>query len=197
MVIKYPGRHVRKTVALVIMILFVSSFSPAQEVKTITNVDQAINLAYANNSSIIEAKLDKLKADEKVSEVYSDNLLPTVTLASRFQRAIRKQVFDIFGERFEVGSDNTFSNLIDLRESLPVLGTPVFTAIRIADYYSKSQEQNITSTEIDVRKKVKDAYYSVLLAKSIVEVNRLTQKNSEDNFNVVEKRYRIRNCDGI
>jgi outer membrane protein TolC len=182
--------NIKLSVAL-LLTLIISGYATAQQVKTITSVDQAINIAYDNNSSIINAKLEKLKADQIVSEVYSDNLIPSVTLNSRFQRAIRKQVFDIFGQKFEVGSDNSFTNLIDVRESLPVLGTPVFTAIRIADFYSKSQQQNITATEFDVKKRVKSAYYSVLLAKSVVEVNKLTQKNSEDNFVVVEKRYKI------
>ncbi|MEZ4823310.1 MAG: TolC family protein [Ignavibacteria bacterium] len=158
------------------MLITASSQIRAQQVKTINNVEQAINLAYKNNSSIISAKLEKLQAQERGSEVYSDNLLPSINLNSRFQRAIRKQVLNIGDQQFEVGSDISFSNLIDVRESLPILGTPVFAAIRIADYYEQTQEQNITKTEIDVKKKVKDAYYSSLLAKSIVDISKLTQK---------------------
>lgn len=177
------------------LIIFITSnlFSDikAQQVKTINNVNEAISIALKSNSGIITAKLDMLKANEKVSEVYSENLLPTITLNSRFQRAIRKQVFDIFGQKYEVGSDNTFTNLIDVTEALPVLGTPVFSAIRIADYYSKTQQQNVTATENDVKKKVKSAYYGVLLSKSIVEVNKLTQQNAEVNYISVEKKYRL------
>ena len=177
------------------LIIFISSnlFSDikAQQLKTINNVNEAISIALKSNSGIITAKLDMLKANEKVSEVYSENLLPTITLNSRFQRAIRKQVFDIFGQKYEVGSDNTFTNLIDVTEALPVLGTPVFSAIRIADYYSKTQQQNVTATENDVKKKVKSAYYGVLLSKSIVDVNKLTQQNAEENYIAVEKKYRL------
>lgn len=173
------------------IILFLTDFKLyAQQKETINSLDEAISLALKNNSSVIGAKLDKLKADQKVSEVYSDNLVPNISLNSRYQRAIRKQVFDIFGQRFEIGSDNSITNTLDVSESLPILGTPVFAAIRIADYYSKVQEQNIFATEIDIKKKVKTSYYSVLLAKAIVEVNKLTQKNSEDNFDAVNSKYR-------
>ncbi len=191
MVIKFRAINFLK----ISLIIFISSnlFSDlkAQQVKTINNVNEAISIALKSNSGIITAKLDMLKANEKVSEVYSENLLPTITLNSRFQRAIRKQVFDIFGQKYEVGSDNTFTNLIDVTEALPVLGTPVFSAIRIADYYSKTQQQNVTATENDVKKKVKSAYYGVLLSKSIVEVNKLTQQNAEVNYISVEKKYRL------
>ncbi len=37
---------------------------------------------------------------------------------------------------------------------------------------------------------VKKNYYTVLLAKSVVEVNRLTLQNAQENFNVVDARYR-------
>lgn len=164
--------------------------SYSQSLTTVTSVDDAIGLAMKNNSDVILAKLEKLKADQKVSEVYSDNLVPNLSLNSRYQRAIRKQVFDIFGEKVEIGSDNSVTNTFDVTESLPILGTPVFSAIRIADYYSKVQQENITAVENDVRKKVKTSYYTVLLAKSVVEVNRLTQENSEDNFEAVEAKYR-------
>lgn len=191
MAIKSPLIKLFQAFFIITALLLLSSFSEAQQVPTINNLNEAISIALKNNSGIITAKLDMLKANEKVSEVYSENLLPTVTLNSRFQRAIRKQVFDIFGQKYEVGSDNSFSNLIDVTESLPILGTPVFSAIRIADYYSKTQQQNVTAAENDVKKNVKSAYYGVLLSKSIVEVNNLTKQNAEENYIAVEKKYRL------
>lgn len=191
MSLKFSVKKIYKLFLILITFLHITTDSEAQQVKTINNLDEAISIALKSNSSIITAKFDMLKAQKKVSEVYSENLLPTITLNSRFQRAIRKQVFDIFGQKFEVGSDNSFSNLIDVTESLPILGTPVFSAIRIADYYEKTQKQNVTSTENDVKKKVKSAYYGVLLTKSIVEVNNLTKQNAEENYIAVEKKYRL------
>lgn len=191
MAVKSPVRKLFQVFLIITVFSILSAAADAQQIKTINNLNEAISIALKSNSGIVTAKLDMLKAKEKVSEVYSENLLPTLTLNSRFQRAIRKQVFDIFGQKYEVGSDNSFTNLIDLTESLPVLGTPVFTAIRIADYYSKTQQQNVTASEIDVKKKVKSAYYGVLLSKSIVEVNNLTMKNAEENYIAVEKKYRL------
>lgn len=174
---------------LVFLNLTVKSLS-AQNVKVISNLNEAISLALENNSAVIEAKLDKLKADEQVSEVYSDNLIPTLTLNSRYSRAFQKQVFDIFGEKFEIGSDNSMVNTIDLTQSIPILGTPVFTGIRIAEYFSKVQEERILSVEADVKNNVKKAYFGVLLTRSVVEVNKLTLKNAEDNYDVVNSRYK-------
>lgn len=191
MVINFPVKKLFKISIILFSLLNLSSKSGAQQVKTINNVEEALSIALKSNSGIVTAKLDLLKTNEKVSEVYSENLVPTITLNTRFQRAIRKQVFDIFGQKYEVGSDNSFSNLIDVTESLPILGTPVFSAIRIADSYSKTQQQNVTATENEVKKNVKTAYYGVLLSKSIVEVNQLTKQNAEENYIAVEKKYRL------
>lgn len=69
-----------------------------------------------------------MQAQEKVSEVYSENLVPALTLNSRYIRTFKSQVFYIEGQRIQIGSDNAISNTIDLEQSLPILGTPVLPA---------------------------------------------------------------------
>ncbi|MBV6479488.1 MAG: Outer membrane protein TolC [Ignavibacteria bacterium] len=178
---------------LIILFFYVFMYSTdaeAQKVKEITGIDEAISLALENNSALKEAKYDKLKADEKVSEVYSENLIPNLTLNSRYSRTFQKQVFDIFGEKYEVGSDNSITNTLDMTLALPVLGTPVMNGIRIAEFYSKYQSENILSVKADIKNNVKKAYYGVLLARAVVEVNKMTLENTKANYDVVNARYR-------
>ncbi|MEZ4690702.1 MAG: hypothetical protein R3A12_11180 [Ignavibacteria bacterium] len=81
------------------------------------------------NSSIISARRQCWKnyRHRKEGSKYTVIICRlSINLNSRFQRAIRKQALNIGDQQFEVGSDNSFSNLIDVRESLPILGTPVF-----------------------------------------------------------------------
>jgi len=91
---------------------------------------------------------------------------------------------------FSVGSDNSISTSIQATESLPILGTPVFSGIRIAEYYSKLQDEIYYQNELIVKSNVKKAYYGVLLAKQVNLLNSQTLQNSEENFNVVDKRYK-------
>jgi len=86
--------------------MFVASFSFAQDVK-ILDLYQAINIAKDNNSTLKIASLEKKKASLIVSEVYSENLVPSLTLTSGYTRAFKKPSFTIFGEQFSVGSDNS------------------------------------------------------------------------------------------
>lgn len=157
-------------------------------------LNEAISVAKKNNSELVNARYEQEKAAKKVSEVYSESLLPTITLSSQYSRAIKKQVFDIdFGgmnQRFEVGSDNTIINSFQLSEPIPVLGTPVFEAIRIADNYSNLQIENVNSAEAKITADVKIAYNNVLFMKEVVNVRKQNLNNAQENYDVVEKKYR-------
>lgn len=162
----------------------------AQDRIVLSNVNDAISIALKSNSDIKKAKLEELKAESKVSEVYSENLLPTLNLRMAFTRAFKKQVLNIFGENYEVGSDNSIATSLEATEPIPVLGTLVFSGIRIAEYYQNVQRENVVRIESEIRGNVKKAYYSVLLAQSVHELNLITQNNADENLKVVEARYR-------
>ena len=174
---------------LILLTIFNPIISKAQNVKII-NLEEAISLAQKNNSELINARLDLLKSKEVVSEAYSKSLFPSITLNSRYNRSFKKQVFDIFGDKIEIGSDNTIENTLNIIESIPILGIPVFQGIRIAEYYKNLSKENVQSVDSKVKTSVKKAFYNVLLAKEVVEANKHTLANSQENFDVVEAKYR-------
>ncbi len=178
----------KKFIAAIILFLAVG-IGYGQNVRNLTLTD-AINLAKKNNSDYIIAKLDKMKADRLVSQVYSENLIPTLTLSSRYTRAFKKQTINIFGESFALGSDNSIITSLDATQSIPFLGTPIMNGIRIAEYYSEIQEENIKRTEAQVKADVKKAFYSCLLLKEVIHMNEESIDNARENLRVVEARYK-------
>lgn len=187
---KLPDRKILSAILLALCFISAGSSAYSQNRTVINDINEALLLAMKNNTELVKANIDKLKAQEKVSEVYSENLVPTISLNSRYSRAFKKQVFDISGQKFEIGSDNSLTNTIDVSESIPILGTPVFSGIRIAEYYLKTQEENIVSVQSEVKYSVKRAYYGVQLTKAVVNVNRLTLENAQNNYNTVSAKYR-------
>jgi outer membrane protein TolC len=161
----------------------------AQNVRVLTLGD-ALTIAKQNSSELILAKLDQVKAERKVSEVYSENLVPTVTLNSRYIRNFKKQVINIFGQTFELGTDNNITTSIDVSEPIPVLGTPVFSGIKIAEYYLKLQQENVSKTESKINADVKKAFLNTLLLKQVIELNNQSIENARENLRVVEARYK-------
>lgn len=176
---------------LMLIALVAASVSlQAQGKKVIASAEDAILVAMKSNAELSKAKIDELKAASKVSEVYSENLVPTTNLNMIFTRSFKKQVLNIFGETFEIGSDNSILTQIEVTEPIPILGTPVFSGIRIAEYYQNIQRENIKRVEADIKNNVKKAYYSVLLSQSVYDLNNITKQNAEENLKVVEGRYR-------
>lgn len=178
-----------KIIPALIILVMSAGIIRAQNVRNLTLYD-AINLAKRNNPDYVIAKLDKLKAERKVSEVYSENLVPTVTLSSRYTRSFKKQTINIFGQTFEIGSDNSIATTIDVSEPIPILGTPVMNGIRIAEYYERLQTENVNMVENKVKADVKKAFYNTLLLKEVINLNKQSITNAEENLRVVEARYR-------
>lgn len=162
----------------------------AQNKIVFSNVEEAIALALKNNSDIIISDLNKLKAESEVSQEYSQAFIPDLRFSSEYFRTFKKQVINIFGQNYETGADNNVLNSLKLREDIPFLGNPAFAGINIANNYLKLQEENSHSVENDVKNNVKKSYYEVQLAKSVVEINKLTLENAQSNFDAVNARYK-------
>lgn len=174
-----------------VSLLLVTADANSQTGKVIMSADDAIAVAMRNNAELEKAKLDELKAATKVSEVYSENLVPTADLRVLYTRSFKKQVITIFGETFEVGSDNAVVTSLNVTEPIPILGTPVFSGIRIAEYYEGVQKENVKRVEAEIKNNVRKAYYGVLLSEAVHELNLQTQRNAEENLKVVDGRYRL------
>jgi outer membrane protein len=179
----------KRPLIVLFFVLGFAGFSHAQNARVL-DLYEAVSIAKENNLSIKLAKLNIEQAEYKVSEVYSENLVPSLKLNSRYTRAFKKPVFIIFGETFEVGTDNAILASLQFEESLPILGTPVFSGIRIAEYYTNLQSEVLNQNEIEVKRNVKQAFYTVMLSKEIVKLNTQILANTEENFAVVEARYR-------
>jgi outer membrane protein TolC len=173
-------------VTVSMIVLTASGFSQTR----IITLPEAVTLAKTNNSELTIARLDEMKANEYVSQVYSENLVPNLSLSSRYTRNIKKQVLSFGGQSVFLGTDNSITTSLDITEPIPILGTPVFSGITIAKYYSNLANKNTLAKEIQVTADVKKAYYGVLLSKEVITVNQSSLENAQANLRVVEARYR-------
>ncbi len=171
---------------LMLLAFSTDAFSQVREL----SLQDAINEAYKNNSDLVNARYDKVKADFKVSQIYNESLVPSITLNSQYIRSFKKQVFDIFGQRYEIGTDNQIQHTLNVQEPIPILGTPIFQGIRIAEYYSKMSVENVRAIETKVKTDVKKAFLNTLLLTQVVDVTEKSLSNAQDNLNIVEVKYK-------
>ncbi len=161
----------------------------------VLNLNEAILLAEKNNSDLITARLDQMKADEKVSEVYSENLVPNLSLTGSYQRYFKKPIFNISIPNFgtynvPIGTDNTITTALSVSEPIPILGTPVFSGIKIAQVYSRLQKENVKNIQTKIKADVTKSFINVLLLKEVVDVNTQSLTDAQENLRVVEARYK-------
>jgi Outer membrane protein len=180
---------IKKYITVCILLLMAASTSAFSQVRELSLQD-AINEAYKNNSDLVNARYDKTKADFKVSQIYNESLVPSITLNSQYIRSFKKQVFDIFGQRYEIGTDNQIQHTLNVQEPIPILGTPIFQGIRIAEYYSKMSDENVRAIETKVKTDVKKAFLNTLLLTQVVDVTEKSLGNAQDNLNMVEVKYK-------
>jgi len=109
-------------------------------------------------------------------------------------RNFKKQFYDIslFGQQFSFSllTDNVVTATLQVSEPIPILGTPVFSGIRIAETYSKLQDETVNQTEFKIKADVRKAFLNVLLLKEVVALNSFSLQDAQENLRVVESRYK-------
>jgi len=167
-----------------IFIIFISSFYAQSENPIKINLEYALVSALQNNHDLKKARLDFEKAEEQVREAYGTSLFPAINADIRYDRAIKRPEFiietPIFSGRFPAGTKNTITSSVTAEQ--PLFSGAMFLAVNIAKTFAAISEKAEQYSEADVIKNVKEAYYTFLLSKRMIELAQLQLKRAEDNL---------------
>jgi len=172
---------------LVLLLGAMSGVSPgafaADSISAAPNVTltlpKAIELALDRNRDVLIAGQTREKARAQVSEARS-NALPRISASGDYLRNVKLPVMfmpanSAFNptnstESIEIGSNNSYQVGASLTQ--PLYNRKVGAALEIADTYEKYAEQAYQATSDDVVRNTTKAFYRVMLAIQLVEVNR-------------------------
>jgi outer membrane protein len=183
------------------LVIFVSLFSAQSnamggEKSIVLTLEKSIALALEHNRDLAIADQDRSKADAQITEARS-GALPQLNFSGQYGRNIQKPVLFLppgtpFNEsgspmKFEIGSDNLYNFGLQLYQ--PIYSRKVGTALEIAEIYHDYSEKSFESTMRDVVLSVKKAFYGVLLAQRLVEVNKEGLEVVRANFENVKSLY--------
>ncbi len=167
-------------IALISIVSFSSIF--AQEVKHIS-LEECVRVAVENNHTYKKAVLDKLKAEAKVTEAYGLSVFPKINGTVNYSNAIKRGVFKIdapgFSGTFPIGSKHTFTAGVTVEQ--PLLTGAMFLAVEIAKTYAEISEKAENYSEDDLILKVRQAYYTYLLADAFVKLADFQIKRADEN----------------
>lgn len=164
------------------------------EVKEIT-LEQAIEMALANNPQIQRALLAIDDADQLVKIAYGE-VFPEVTSSLNYTREFEPNVFFITvtdentGEttlnRLQVGSDNTWQGGFVVSQNL--FKGEALVALKSSAIFKKVQEEGYRATGQQVITQTRIAYYSVLAAEEQLRLQSAQIDRLETNLRENEAR---------
>ncbi len=180
----------RLSAALIAATMLVA-FSPLAAQQRQLALDEAIEIALANNRSLQIARLEIDKADAQVSEAFG-NALPSLDLSANYSRNIKKQIFyfpgtDGIPRPIEIGSDNALSTELRLQQVL--FNSAVLTGVGTAKTYAQISRQQLRATAAETVLMVKKAYYGALLTRDVLVLNEQLLANAEQNYQTAVKFY--------
>lgn len=171
-----------KNIVFIILALYVP-FSVAQDTLNL-NLEKSINLAIVKNHDLKIAKLEYQKAEEQITEAFGLSVLPKIKGIVDYRRAIQRGVVILetpfFNGSFPQGRINTFTIGASLEQ--PLFTGAVFYATRISKVYADISENGYYSSQANLIKDVKRAYYAYLLAKEFKNLSIVTLEAAEDNL---------------
>ena len=166
---------------MVLNILTVIVF--AQEVKEIT-LEECVKLAIENNHLHRQVLLNRDKAFEQETEAFGFSVLPQVSGTINYTNAIKrgKMTIDFGGQTqiFSMGSKNTFTTGVSLEQ--PLFSGALFLATKIAKTYAEVTNKAADYSEDNLVLKVREAYYTYLLADSFVKLADHQIKRAKENL---------------
>ena len=153
------------------------------------SLEEAIDIAVANNREIDLSQFDTRKADAAVQQAFG-NALPSISANASYTRNLKKQIFyfpgaDGITRPIEIGSANAVT--ADLRVQQILFNAAVLTGMGTAESYAKISREQLRSTAGQTVLAVRRAYYSALLARDVLRLNEAVLKSAEQNYSIARQ----------
>ena len=174
---------------LTIVFCACSMISHAQNKITL---DEAIEIALSESNSIKIAEMTIEKTGYAKKGAYSA-LYPNISANGSYQRTLKKQVMamEMNGQpmEIEVGMSNNVS--AGLSAAMPLINAQLWQSLKLSALDVELAVEQARSSRISMVSQVKQAFYSVLLAKEAYSVYKEVYDNAQKNFEDVEKKYNV------
>lgn len=191
-----------KTRLIVAFVLFVlSSFSYAQNTrdgvdlfalqnadKNAITIEQAIEIALENNSSIQIAQKTAQIYDQQVKQYWS-YVYPQITLSGSYTRTLHPQEAITSMGKFRMSLDNATSGTAEAALLL-WKGGAVSAGIRMGKYHSQSGYLELAETQNLIKDNVNTLCFGIILSHALIQVQQENLDIAKDHLNEIEQKYK-------
>ncbi|MEF3280908.1 MAG: TolC family protein [Elusimicrobiota bacterium] len=152
------------------------------------NVDEAVEIAFKKNISVLNAYTSERIYKEKINEYYG-SAWPQISVSANYTKNIEKPLAFFGGRKTEVGMENVYTMGLNLNQVVWA-GGKVDTAIKMARIYSNISVENTKQIKNIIKKSVKQIFYSILYAKELLKLQTDILNISKEHLLTVEEKYK-------
>ncbi len=184
------GKISMKSLALIICTLLFGCGQLFAQDSIHIDLKKAIDIALSESPTMRIADREvQIKQVYKKEQIVS--LFPDVSLASNYNRTLLKQTMsmDMGGQtmNIKVGRDNTYSMGANL--SLPIVAPAIWSSLKLSAMDIDLAVESARSSKLELINQVKQAYYTLLLAKESYNVLLQSYANLEVSNQIVTNSY--------
>ena len=155
-------------------------------------LNEAIEIALSESNTIKIADMTIEKTGYAKKGAYS-SLYPNISASGSYQRTLKKQVMamEMNGQamEIEVGMSNNVS--AGITAAMPLVNATLWQSLKLSALDVELAIEQARSSRISMVSQVKQAFYSVLLAKEAYNVYKEVYDNAQKNFEDIEKKYNV------
>lgn len=159
---------------------------------TVITLEQALEIALSENVSVKVADREIERTKYAKKGTYAA-LYPQIDASGSYQRTLMKQKMyvDIPGmeDGMEVGRWNNWSGGVSM--GMPLVNAQLWESLKISAQDVELAVEKARSSRLDMVTQVKEAFYSVLLAKELENVYTQVYLNAKANLEKTQKRYNV------
>ena len=184
------GKYSMKSVTLILCTLLFGCGQLFAQDSIHIDLNKAIEIALSEAPTMhIADRTVDIKREYKKEQIVS--LFPDVSLASNYNRTLLKQTMsmDMGGQtmNIKVGRDNSYS--VGANLSLPIVSFPLWSSLKLSSMDIDLALESARSSKIDLINQVKQAYYTLLLAKQSYDVLKANYDNLDSSNRLVAQSY--------
>jgi len=184
------GKYSIKSVTLILCTLLFGCGQLFAQDSIHIDLKKAIDIALSESPTMHIADRDvQIKKEYKKEQIVS--LFPDVSLASNYNRTLLKQTMsmDMGGQtmNIKVGRDNTYS--VGANLSLPIVAPVIWSSLKLSAMDIDLAVESARSSKLELINQVKQAYFTLLLAKESYDVLLQSYANLEVSNQIVTNSY--------
>jgi HAE1 family hydrophobic/amphiphilic exporter-1 len=151
------------------------------------NLNECLEMAYENNKTLLQLE-ERINASEYRIEEARSRFFPQLSLNGSYTRLGRVPGFDVPGMTIDFGTANNYNLVLSLEQPLFTWGK-IRNSYDIAKYGFSLTQEEYRKTRQEIRFNVVSLFYSVLLAKELIDAREESIARIEDHLSTVQERY--------